>query len=401
MGLHIRRGIGGTCPAKAAARRPALQALLKGLLGSCPAGPGPAPPANTPSVSSLTAAAEAPASRSHEDSINTAAATPPTCRVETPSPKPIASSPTVIDVVPGATQAPAVMATSPLPTTFQAAPPTGASPGPTAGPQAPPSIGTSHGLPPIAATATNETSVTQTTAVKALTPIATNDASATAPTGIQALISSATNDASAAPMAHIQVLTPASTADAATEADLTTHSGAKARGLNVPMPCSKPLSPLAPTTGAVPATVRGPISCLQTSPGSQSTGMCAVSSVGRTATGVSVETSGVTVRPSLSAAVSQTVKQQTDSCSAQAGPTPSCKAVTDCPPTGIAAVVGLLSPCQSEGVGRDKLLAAEAMSTQTDTREVDCASYGKEEEEQKAESARLGLVIVTRVAACA
>ena len=55
MGMHIRRGIGGTCPAKAAARSPALQPLLQGLLGPCPitaTGSGQPPPANAPAATS-------------------------------------------------------------------------------------------------------------------------------------------------------------------------------------------------------------------------------------------------------------------------------------------------------------------------------------------------------------
>ena len=405
MGLHIRRGIGGTCPAKAAARRPALQALLKGLLGPCPAGPAPAPPASTPSAPSSPSTAEAPASRSHKVSNITAAATPLTLKT---------SSPNVIgaDIVPGATQAAAVIATSPFPIPSQAALPTGASPGPTAGPQTPRITATNHGLPSNAATATNEASATAPTCIQAVISRVTNDVSATAPTGIQAMIPTATNGASAAPTAHIQVVTPTATADAAAEADLTARAGVKARGLKLTMPCSKPSSLAAPTTGAVPATVRVPSSCFHTSPEPQSTGMCTLSSVGRTATGVNVETSGVTAKPSLTAAVSQTDRQQTDSCSVRAGPTSCCckgvvasavheRGVTSHAPTDIAAVVGLLSSSQSEGGRKDKLCAAEAMSTQTDTREVDCASEGKEEEEQKAEPARSGLVIVTRIAACA
>ena len=265
-------------------------------------------------------------------------------------------------------------------------------------------------MPPTAATATTEASATAPTGIQALILTATNDASATAPTGVQAMIPTATNDASAAPTTHIQVVSPPVTADAAAEADPTARAGAKARGLNMPMPCSKPPSPVAPSTGAVPATVRVPSSCFHTSPEPQSTGMCALSSTGRTATGFSVGTSGVSVRPSLTAAVSQTDRQQTDSCSARAGPTPSCckgdvasavqeQAVTSHAQTGIAAIAGLLSPCQGEA--KDKLFAAEAISTQTDIREVDCVSDGKEEEEQKAEQARWGLFMITRIAACA
>lgn len=51
--MHIRRGIGGTCPAKAAARRPALQSLLQGLLGPCPVPPTAAPPAAAPAAPAL------------------------------------------------------------------------------------------------------------------------------------------------------------------------------------------------------------------------------------------------------------------------------------------------------------------------------------------------------------
>lgn len=43
VGLHIRRGIGGTCPAKAAARRPALLGILQSLLGPCPTALAPCP----------------------------------------------------------------------------------------------------------------------------------------------------------------------------------------------------------------------------------------------------------------------------------------------------------------------------------------------------------------------
>lgn len=53
--MHIRRGIGGTCPAKAAARSPALQPLLQGLLGPCPitaTAPAQPPPANGPAATS-------------------------------------------------------------------------------------------------------------------------------------------------------------------------------------------------------------------------------------------------------------------------------------------------------------------------------------------------------------
>ena len=99
VGLHIRRGIGGTCPAKAAARSPALQTLLQGLLVPCPI---------TPTIPAQCPLATVPAP------VSTATVTAPTSTAIAPAPTSAAPAPseTTLPAAITSAAAPAATATS-------------------------------------------------------------------------------------------------------------------------------------------------------------------------------------------------------------------------------------------------------------------------------------------------